>query len=205
MHGLKNIYCYLYMSFILMFFGFNPAVFAAEEPVAMLNHVADQMVMVLKKHQASLQSNPTIVHAAVEQYLLPHVDLMGMSRSVLGRAEWLKASEGEKRNFSHAFKELVIRTYGNSLAKYQGETIVFHPIRGGVQGKFVRVTSEIQRLSGPPIALNYSLVAKNGQWKVYDLTVEGVSLLQSYHSQFKEALQRQTLSELIQQLKKKEA
>lgn len=195
---------YICIGFILMFFGLSASVFANEEPVDMLNHVADQMVVVLKKNQSSLQSNPAIVHSAVEQYLLPHVDLVGMSRSVLGRDEWIKASESEKRDFSHAFKELVVRTYSNSLAKYQGETIVFHPIRGGINGKFVRVESEIQRLSGPPIALNYSLVSKNGQWKVYDLTVEGISLLQSYHSQFKEALQRQTLPELIQQIKKKE-
>ncbi|OGV27861.1 MAG: signal peptidase [Legionellales bacterium RIFCSPHIGHO2_12_FULL_37_14] len=189
----------------MLFLGFTMVVYAAEAPVAMLNQVASEMVTILKKHQGSLQSNPKIVHTAVEKYLLPHVDLAGMARSVLGKEAWMHASEKERAAFTHEFKELVIRTYGSSLAKYQGETIKFHPVRGGVQGRFVRVESEIERVSGPPIALNYSLVSKNGQWKVYDLTVEGVSLLQSYHSQFAEALRHQTLPELIEQIKRRAA
>jgi phospholipid transport system substrate-binding protein len=173
---------------------------AQSSPVDMLDQAAHQVLNVLKTHQSELKSKPQIVQNAVEKYLLPHIDIAGMSRSVLGRDVWMKASAAEKAAFSRAFTQLVMRTYGTSLSKYQGETIKFYPLRGDAQGKFVQVQSEIIRPSGPPLPLNYSMISKNGEWKVYDLTVEGISLLQSYRSQFENALQRSSLSELTQQL-----
>lgn len=184
----------------MLFIGMAAFVYAQSSPVDMLDKAAHQVLSVLKSHQPELKSNPQIVQHAVETYLLPHIDMTGMSRSVLGRDVWMKASSAEKTAFSHAFTKLVIRTYGSSLAKYQGETIKFYPLRGDANGKFVQVQSEIIRPSGPPLPLNYSMVSKNGEWKVYDLTVEGVSLLQSYRSQFEAALQRSSLTELTKQL-----
>lgn len=180
--------------------GVNASIQAQGSPVQMLDQVAHQVLTVLKSHQSELKTKPGIVRQAVETYLLPHVDIVGMSRSVLGREAWMKASAAEKTAFSRAFTQLVIRTYGTPLSKYNGETIKFYPVRGGVQGRFVQVESEIIRPSGPSIPLHYSMVSKGDQWKVYDLTVEGISLLQSYHSQFEQALQRGSLSELTRQI-----
>lgn len=188
----------------LMFFLFCFAlsVRSASSPEMMLQHSADQVLSVLKTNQSKLKDNPSIIYGAVENYLLPHVDVTGMSRSVLGREAWMKATDKEKRAFSQAFTKLVIRTYSAPLAKYNGETVRFHPIRGGQQGRFMRIESEIIRPAGPSIPVNYSLVSKNGDWKVYDLSVEGVSLLQSFHTQFAQALRNQTLSELTAQMER---
>ncbi|MCX7115747.1 MAG: ABC transporter substrate-binding protein [Gammaproteobacteria bacterium] len=183
-----------------VFIGLSQWGYAEAPPVQVLDRIAQNIVAVLKTHQSELKSNSKVINQAVEEYLLPHVDTVGMSRSVLGREAWHRASMQEKTAFTKAFTQLVIRTYATPLAKYQGETIRFHPIRGGVQGRFVRVESEIVRPVGPPIPLDYSLVSLKGEWKIYDLSVEGVSLLQSYRSQFEDALRKNSVGELTDKL-----
>jgi phospholipid transport system substrate-binding protein len=140
------------------------------------------------------------VYQAIERYLLPNIDVNGMSRSVLGRQAWNKATPAEKKEFTQAFTQLVIRTYASPLAEYSGETVKFLPLRGEGDGRFVRVNSVISRPNGQKIPLSYNLVSKNGQWKVYDLSVEGVSLLQSFRSQFGQVLQHSNMQGLIAQM-----
>ena len=187
-------------SVLFLLFSVALMVQAASSPEKMLQESADKIISVLKSNQSKLKSNPTLIYSAVQQYLLPNVDVSGMSRSVLGRDAWMKATAAEKQAFSQAFTKLVIRTYAGPLSKYNGETVRFHPVRGGVQGRFVRVDSDIIRPAGPAIPLSYSLVSKSGQWKVYDLSVEGISLLQSFHAQFAQVLERSSLADLTAQM-----
>nr|MBA3537300.1 ABC transporter substrate-binding protein [Tatlockia sp.] len=102
---------------------------------------------------------------------------------------------------SKAFTQLVIRTYASPLAEFTDETIKFMPIRGSLDSRFIRVNSIIIRSKGKNIPLSYSLVSNSGNWKIYDLSVEGVSLLQSFRSQFAEVLQNSTMQELIKQMR----
>lgn len=169
-------------------------------PVPMLQDTANNILNTLKQNKASLKGNHQIIFQSVERYLLPNVDVAGMSRSVLGRQAWSKASASEREQFSRAFTQLVIRTYASPLAEYTDETVKFSPVRGSLESRFVRVNSMIVRSAGNNIPLTYSLVSKNGQWKIYDLSVEGVSLLQSFRSQFAQALQNSSISDLIKQM-----
>lgn len=175
---------------------------AQSSPIPMLERAANGIITTLKANKTSLKSNQTIIYRAVENNLLPNVDVVGMSRSVLGRQAWNKASAAEKARFSTAFTNLVIRTYSSPLAEYSDETVQFLPIRGSLSGRFIRVNSVIVRSSGQNIPLSYSLVAKNGQWKIYDLSVEGVSLLQSFRSQFAAALKNSNINDVISQMQK---
>lgn len=184
-------------------FLFSISVVAQSSPVPMLEEVAQQILSTLKTNKSKLKKNPTIIRTAVKKYLLPIVDTRGMARSVLGRQAWNKASPSERTQFIHAFTKLVIRTYANPLAEYTDETIQFLPLRGSIKGRFVRINSIIKRSNGQNVPLSYSLVAKNGKWKIYDLSVEGVSLLQSFRSQFSHALQSSSMQNLIKQLEKK--
>ena len=170
-------------------------------PVPMLENTATQIIDTLKKNQASLKGNHQIVYHAIERYLLPNVDVNGMARSVLGRQAWTKATAAEKSEFTQAFTQLVIRTYASPLSGYSGETVKFQPFAGSTDGRFARVNSVISRPNGQHIPLSYNLVSKNGQWKIYDLSVEGVSLLQSFRSQFAQALQNSTMRDLIAQMR----
>lgn len=178
-------------------------VFAAQDsPVPMLENSANNIIDTLKKNQGSLKDDPNIVNKAISIYLLPHVDVGGMSRSVLGRQIWNKISAQERKDFTDAFTKLVIRTYAVPLAEYSGETVKFMPLRGPQNERFIRVKSIVYRPSGQKIPLNYSLVAKKDGWMIYDLSVDGVSLLQSFKTQFHASLQRVSIRELIQQMNK---
>lgn len=191
---------YVFTSIILLF---SVSVMAQSSPIPMLEGVAQKILSTLKNNKSQLKQNPAIIHTAVKQYLLPIVDTRGMARSVLGRQAWNKATPSERNQFIHAFTKLVIRTYANPLAEYTDETIQFLPLRGSVDNRFLRVNSVIKRSNGQNVPLSYSLVAKSGSWKIYDLSVEGVSLLQSFRSQFSQALQSSSMKNLIQQLEKK--
>lgn len=175
---------------------------AQSSPIPMLEQSAKGIISTLKENKSNLQSNPRIIYKAVETYLLPQVDVIGMSRSVLGRQAWTKASPAERTQFAQAFTQLVIRTYSSPLAKYSDETVQFLPLRGAADARFVRVNSVIVRSAGKNIPLTYSLVSKDGQWKIYDLSVEGVSLLQSFRSQFAQALQNSNVTEVIKTMQR---
>lgn len=178
---------------------------AQSSPIPVLQNAANQIIATLKQNKASLKKNHQIIFQAVELHLLPIVDVNGMSRSVLGRQAWSKATAAEKAEFTREFTKLVIRTYASPLAEYSDETVKFLPIRGSVEGRFLRVNSVVMRSSGQNIPLSYSLVSQNGQWKIYDLSVEGVSLLQSFRSQFGQVLQSANMKDLIAQMRQKKA
>ncbi len=182
----------------------SPMIIAQSSPVPMLEQTANEIISTLKQNKANLKSNPNIVYNAVEKHLLPIVDVAGMSRSVLGRQAWMKASETQRTQFSQAFTRLVIRTYSSPLAQYSDETVQFLPVRGSLNSRFMRVNSLIVRSEGQNIPLTYSLVDKNGQWKIYDISVEGVSLLQSFRSQFAQVLQNSSIDEVIKQMQQKQ-
>ena len=178
-----------------------PSLHAEASPVPMLESSATQIIDTLKKNQSQLKAQKQLVYQAIERFLLPNIDVMGMSRSVLGRAAWNKASARERQEFTAAFTQLVIRTYASPLAEYSGETVKFSPYQPVAQSRFTRVNSIISRPNGQKIPLSYHLVFKNGQWKIYDLNVEGVSLLQSFRSQFSQSLQNSSMDALIAQMR----
>lgn len=184
----------------ILVFVFPSLMFAENSALPMLQQSSAQIISTLKANKLNLQKNPKIVQEAVQRYLLPNVDVNGMSRSVLGRQAWNAASASERAEFSKAFTQLVIRTYSTPLSKYTDEAVKFLPQRAKNDGHFTRVDSLIIRSNGQNIPLSYSLVNKNGQWKVYDLSVEGVSLLQSFHNQFGQILQSSSMHDLIQQM-----
>jgi len=185
-----------------IFFIAVSSLWAQDSPVPMLEHSANQIIATLKQNKSKLKNDHHIIYQAVERHLLPNVDVVGMSRSVLGREAWLKASAAEKAEFTKVFTKLVIRTYANPLAEYNNETVRFLPQRGSNEQHFTRVNSIITRSNGQTIPMSYSLVVIGNNWKIYDLSVEGVSLLQSFRSQFTGILHHSSMKELISEMRK---
>lgn len=194
MKGLKLI--------ILMFcLTLSQVLLAHPSPIPMLEQISQDIIETLKDNKSSLKANPAIIYKAVNTNLVPHVDVLGMSRSVLGRQVWTKASAQQRVRFSESFTQLVIRTYATPLAEYSDETVQFLPLRGSLNDRFIRINSVIVRSTGRNIQLCYSLVFQDGQWKIYDMSIEGVSLLQSFRSQFAQVLQHADIEEVIKQMK----
>ncbi len=184
----------------LSVFCISAVTWSATSPVPMLEKTADNMVEILDKNKSRLKTNPEIVQQTVREKLLPHMDVRGMARSVLGRSAWVRATDSEQKRFTKAFTELVVRTYSAPLAEYSDEKIMFLPERAAQSGRFTRVNSVIIRPSGQKIPLSYSLVLKKDTWKIYDFSVEGVSLLQSFKTQFGQILRMSDMKTLIAEL-----
>lgn len=198
---MKNVFLKIF-GFCLFFVGLS-ALAETPSPVTMLDTTAKQVIAELKANKARLSTDKAIVYQIVNQYLIPHVDINGMSRSVLGRNAWMQSTPEQKQAFTTEFVQLVVRTYSSPLAEYTDEIIKFAPIRGSYEGKqFINVNSMIVRSQGNNVPLNYSLILLDNQWKIYDMSVEGVSLLQSFRSQFAEELSHGNMDQLITNLKK---
>ena len=192
-----------YFSLLILFSSFA---YAVESPISMLKQTTDQIINELKVNRASIQRSHKAVYRIVNRILLPHVDMRGMSRSVLGRFYWKKASGAQQKRFTSEFTRLVVHTYSGALAQYTNERVIFFPIRGGYQGKRrVQVKSLVKRKGAPNIPISYRVILLGGNWKVYDMSVEGVSLLQSFRSQFRAELSRGTMEQLIQRVKRHNA
>ncbi len=174
---------------------------ASSNPVAMLQSVADQMIASLKANRTTLKQNPTLVYSLARKIVVPHADLDEMSKRVLPPQTWNSATPGQRQEFKREFTTLLVRTYASALAEYKDQTVRFYPVRGGSQGSTVKVNSQIIRSDGPSISVIYSLIGAGAQWRLYDMTVEGVSMLQSFRSQFADQLAKGDIASLIRTLK----
>jgi len=175
----------------------------APNPMVMMKKTTNKMLAALKANRSRIKKDSNFLYRLVDRIVVPHADVLGMSRSVLGRSVWTKASASEKQQFIKAFKRVVVNTYASALNAYTDQTVRFYPIRGGyARRRRIQVMSQIIQTGGrPPVSVNYKLALKKGEWKFYDLNVEGVSLLQSFHAQFADMIsQGKTLKQIIRDL-----
>lgn len=195
-----------YLSLLISFLLLGSLLFnvarAESDPVALLSSIADQMINGLQQNKATLKTNPSLVYSLANKIIVPHADLAEMSKRVLPPTTWNSATSAQRAQFEQEFTKLLVRTYASALAEYKDQTVKFFPVRGGYQGKSsVSVDSQIIRTDGPSIGVRYSLVQSGSGWKLYDMTVEGVSMLQSFRSQFADKLSSEDMADLIRDLK----
>jgi phospholipid transport system substrate-binding protein len=202
----------LFIGFLCLFmltaaFASQASAATTPDPMTMLKKTTDTLLSTLKDNRAKLKSNPKYIYKIVDKVLLPHVNVRVMAMSVLGRNAWFKATESQKEAFTKEFTTTVIKTYASALNAFTDESIKFSPIRGGYSGrKILQVNSKVVRPDGPPVPVSYSMILQNNVWKVYDLNVEGISLLQSFRSQFASQLaQGDSIATIISNLKKHNA
>ena len=170
-------------------------------PVVMLKNTSNQMVGELNKHLGNLKNNRPLVSSIVKRTVVPHFDLTTMGQLVVGRNYWQDASATTQKQFISAFTDYAINTYSSAISSYDGETIKFYPVRGDIADKSrVQVDTDIQHKDGPPVHVQYSVLKKGSGWFIYDFSVDGVSLVQNYRSQFAGTLREGGLEKLVAQL-----
>lgn len=178
---------------------------AQPSPLPLLQNTSNQMLAALQKNQAVLKTKPPVVYGIIQRILLPHFDTTGMARASLGRA-WGTATPTQRQRFTKEFTTLLVRTYAAAFAQYTNEQVQFFPPRGNISGKTqVQVDSQITRPNGQQISVSYHMAWQGSQWKVYDFSVDGVSMIQSFGSQFAAQLSQNNLDALIQELARRNA
>lgn len=188
---------------IALFFniGFAANTSAVANPVAMLDTTAQSMIQVLKQNRDTIKQHPDQLYGLVKNTLLPRVDLSNMSQQVLGRRVWSLMSTKEREKFSIEFSKLVVNTYSSALNSYNDEVIKFYPVRGSYQDSAMLVVkSDIIQRGGRAIGVTYRMHRVANTWKVIDFSVEGVSMVSSFRSQFASQISSGTDSQVRESL-----
>jgi len=198
----RNKFIALFAVIIFNFAGMQTA-FAADQgnPVALLQYIAHNMIAGLKSHKATLKSNPQVVYRLAHKYVVPYADLPEMSKRVLPPRVWNSATPAQRQQFQREFTTMLIRTYASALTSYKDQSVTFYPVRGGYAGKnSVQVRSRIVSPSTQPISVSYRLLRVGSVWRLYDMSVEGVSLIQSFRSQFSDILANGDMDDLLKRI-----
>jgi phospholipid transport system substrate-binding protein len=167
----------------------------------MLKGVTDAVLTQLRSHQSELKTHPDRIYGIAEHLIIPHVDFVEMGRWIAGRNAWKKASESEQADFIAAFKTLVVRTYATSLLQYTDQTVEFMPLKSTTEKERLQVTSYINGGEKGPIKMDYRLIKEGDNWLVYDIIIEGVSLLKGYQAQFSQDVRQQGLNYVTRKIK----
>lgn len=171
------------------------AVAAPEDPILMLKGITNNVLSALKANP-----NSRDIYALVDQYILPYVDFNEMSLWVAGKTAWHKASESSRERFVAAFKILVVHTYATALNSYSNEKVDFIPQKIDYSKSRVQISSLIIRPNKENIRLDYRLIRHENQWKVYDIIIEGVSIVQGFQAQFSDEIRRDGLEKVISKI-----
>lgn len=182
---------------VLLLAPLAPAPAADVPPDQLARETTDKIVVLLKANKDAYSKDHKKLYVMVDEHVLAHFDFRAMSRTVLGR-HWRAANEDQRTKFTTEFRELLVRTYATALLKYNDEQIVYLPFRMSPEDRTATVKSEVRRKDGsPPIAIQYSFYHTDKGWKVYDVAIEGASLVSTYQSTFSARVQKEGLDALI--------
>ena len=186
---------------ILPFF-LMPSIVLAEVPVpqTLIKNSSDRMQKALKENKATIEKNPSFVYGLVDKILLPNFDFSKMSKLALGK-NWRKASTAQRERFIGEFRLLLVRTYSIAMLEFTDGDIIFLPFRGDLAKKKVKVKMEIARPNGPSIPMALSMyLSKQKKWMVYDVKIDGISLVTNYRSTFATEIRNDGMDKLIENL-----
>lgn len=175
---------------------------APEKAQELVQSTAETLLERLRAEHDALVANPERVYPLVQDLVLPHFDFSKMSQWVLGK-HWRSASEEQREQFTTEFRNLLVRTYATALLEYDDQTIRYLPLQAGDDARRVTVKTEIVQAGGPPIPINYAMYQrKDGQWKVYDIAIDGASMISTYRKSYYSEIRKGGLDALIANLRK---
>jgi phospholipid transport system substrate-binding protein len=178
--------------------GFTSAWAADEAPDAMIKRLSEDTLAAIRADAALRSGDVNRIMALVDNKIMPSVNFQRMTASAVGPA-WRQASPEQQKRLQDEFKTLLVRTYSGALAQVGDESISVKPLRASPTDNEVLVRTEI-RGRGDPIQLDYRLEKTPGQgsgWKIYNLNVLGVWLVETYRSQFAQEINAKGVDGLI--------
>ncbi|MCG6965528.1 MAG: ABC transporter substrate-binding protein [Chromatiaceae bacterium] len=178
------------------------AVAAIKDPQQLIRETGDKVLAELTQRKADLDANPELIYPLVESTVVPHFDFREMSQSALGRF-WRDASDVQKEGVTHEFRELLVRTYATALLGYTGQKIEYLPVQYNAGDTRVMIPTRVASAGAPPVPINYRLKLGDEGWMVYDVVIDGVSLITNYRSQFAAEVRRGGIDGLISTLAEK--
>ncbi|TEA77917.1 MlaC/ttg2D family ABC transporter substrate-binding protein [Allopusillimonas ginsengisoli] len=166
---------------------------------------ADNALNALKQDKVAQAGDLNRINQLVDQYILPYVNFEKTTRLAAGRY-WRQATPDQQKRLVDAFRNTLIRTYSGALANVdQKSTMTMQPFRGDPKADDVVVRSSVSQSNGPAVGVDYRLEQTPSGWKIYDLNVEGIWLIQNYRNQFAQQISQNGIDGLIDALNKNQA
>jgi phospholipid transport system substrate-binding protein len=157
---------------------------------------ATKFLKKVRQQRQELLNNPQKLNDFVSQLVMPHVDFERMTALAVGRS-WRSATPEQQQKISLEFRNLLTRTYAGAMQSLRDQKIRLKPFRGDVADAEVVVRSEIVGSRGDPIGLDYRLFRQGESWKIYDINIAGVWLVETYRNQFAAEINARGLDGLI--------
>ncbi|ANN70089.1 phospholipid-binding protein MlaC [Bordetella bronchialis] len=174
-----------------------------DSPDKLVQETADQALQVLKTDGGVRNGDLRRVNEVVNQYILPYVDFEKTTRLAAGRY-WRQATPEQRKALADAFKGTLVRTYSGALTRVDNGTNI--KVTGSnVDGNDAVVRSTINQSNGQSVGVDYRLEQTAAGWKIYDLNVEGIWLIQNYRNQFAQEINQNGIDGLIKALNQRNA
>ena len=177
---------------------------AERAPDQLIKDVTTEVMAEVKADKDIQAGDLRKVNSLVDKKILPYLDFQRMTASAAGPA-WRKATPDQKTHLQDEFKTLLVRTYAGALAQVKDQTLELKPLRAAPTDKEVVVRSMIKGGSSDPIALDYRMAKSDTDWKIYDVNVSGIWLVDNYRTQFKQEISAGGIDGLIKKLADKNA
>lgn len=193
------------VSFLLMLSLVSASVAASTHPAQeVVRETANKVLERLRADKQELKENPEKIYALVHELIIPHFDFESMSKWVLGRY-WRGATEAQQEQFTREFQTLLIRTYATALLEYSDQDIQYAPVNEDPESNLVTVRTEVKQDGAQSIPINYTMHIADGEWKVVDVSVNGVSLVSTYRGSFASEVRRGSIETLLSKLAERNA
>ena len=177
---------------------------AAEQlaPDQLVQKVTDEVMAAIKSDKQLAAGDRQKALKLAEEKILPYVDFEQATRLAVGRS-WSQASPEQKKRLVTEFKNMLVRTYSNAVEAYQGQTLKVLPSRGKPDPEDTVVRTQFNRPGGQPLPIEFHMRQADNTWRVYDIVVEGVSLVMTYRSEFDAVVKQEGIEGLIKRLAQK--
>lgn len=174
---------------------------AVAGPKALIERTTGEFLRAVAENREAILEDPDLAHRLVDQIVTPHIDVDATGRYMLGK-HWRRGTAGQRERFLYELRKMLVRSYANALAKYEaGDKINYLSERVSEDGKLAVVRVQIPRSNTSQLTdVSYRLHRNDGEWKVFDVTIEGVSMVTTYRSTFRTKLDRQGLESVIEEL-----
>ena len=171
-------------------------------PDVLIKNTAQEVLAIVKQDKDIQAGNQKRVLELVDAKVLPHFNFTRMTRLAVGK-HWRAASEQQKKSLETEFRNMLVRTYTKAFSAYRDQAVQTKPLKMANDATEVTVKTVIVKPGNPSIPVDYDMEKTADGWKVYDLIVEGVSLVTSYRSTFAEQIQKDGVDGLIKTLQEK--
>jgi phospholipid transport system substrate-binding protein len=171
-------------------------------PSQLIDSSAQILLAGIDARRAEFRKDPTGLYALVESTLLPHFDTPYAAQLVLGQ-HWRTATPEQRKRFVDAFYKSLLYTYGDAMVDFTGDRLKVLPTKVAPTDERATVRTEIKRSNGTKVGVNYSLRKVNGEWKAWDVVIDGISYVKSYREDYGAEVQQKGLDAVITRLEAK--